>query len=103
MQKCPVQLRHHCPVAPIYADYLLADSWYAKPDFINTVQTNGLNVIARIANNPRIWQFVGKHNTLESLYTRVKSHKSSKLGNYNSIKYSYVSTTTTHKHLVELK
>ena len=51
----------------IYADYLLVDSWYAKPDFINTVQTNGLNVIARIANNPRIWQFVGKHNTLESL------------------------------------
>ena len=48
----------------IYADYLLVDSWYAKPDFINTVQTNGLNVIARIANNPRIWQFVGKHNTL---------------------------------------
>ena len=48
----------------IYADYLLVDSWYVKPDFINTVQTNGLNVIARIANNPRIWQFVGKHNTL---------------------------------------
>ena len=44
-----------------------------KPDFINTVQTNGLNVIARIANNPRIWQFVGKHNTLESLYTQAKN------------------------------
>ena len=32
----------------IYADYLLVDSWYTKPDFINTVQTNGLNVIARM-------------------------------------------------------
>ena len=27
MQKCPVQLRHHCPVAPIYA---LKLSYYAK-------------------------------------------------------------------------
>ena len=41
----------------IYADYLLVDSWYAKPE--NTGGTNGLNVIG-IANNPRIWQFVGK-------------------------------------------
>ena len=38
-------------------------------------KTNGLNVIARIANNPRIWQFVGKYNTLESLYTQAKKQK----------------------------
>ena len=35
--------------------------------------------------------------------TLSKSHKSSKLGNYNSIKYSYVSTTTTHKTLGRIK
>ena len=87
----------------IYADYLLVDSWYAKPDFINTVQTNGLNVIARIANNPRIWQFVGKHNTLESLYTQAKKQKTSKFGNYNTIKYTYISTITTHKTLGRIK
>jgi hypothetical protein len=87
----------------IYADYLLVDSWYAKPDFINTVQTNGLNVIARIANNPRIWQFVGKHNTLESLYTQAKKQKTSKFGNYNTIKYTYISTIATHKTLGRIK
>ena len=38
----------------IYADYLLVDSWYAKPDFINTVHTNGLDVIARLSKSNRI-------------------------------------------------
>ena len=32
----------------IYADYLLVDSWYAKPDFINTVQTNGLMLLQEL-------------------------------------------------------
>ncbi len=87
----------------IYADYLLVDSWYAKPDFINTVHTNGLDVIARLSKSNRIWQFKGKYKTLESLYKEVKNKKTSKLGNYNSIKYSYVSTTTTHKTLGRIK
>ncbi|MCT7562214.1 transposase, partial [Aliarcobacter butzleri] len=83
----------------IYADYLLVDSWYAKPDFINTVQTNGLNVIARVSKSNKIWQFTGNSKTLESLYNQAKHHKCSKLGNYNSIKYSYVSAIVTHKTL----
>ena len=87
----------------IYADYLLVDSWYAKPDFINTVQRNGLDVIARVPNNPRIWQFLGKYNTLESLYNQVKNKKTSKIGNYNSIKYTYLSTIATHKTLGRIK
>lgn len=87
----------------IYADYLLVDSWYAKPDFINTVKNNGLDVIARVAKSNRIWQFVGKHNTLESLYHQAKKHKASKLGKYNSIKYSYISVITTHKTLNRIK
>jgi hypothetical protein len=33
----------------IYADYLLVDSWYAKPNFINEYKQNGLDVIARVA------------------------------------------------------
>ncbi|MCT7535965.1 transposase [Aliarcobacter cryaerophilus] len=49
----------------IYSDYLLVDSWYAKPNFINEVKENGLDVITRIANNPKIWQFTGKFKTLE--------------------------------------
>ena len=87
----------------IYVDYLLVDSWYAKPNFINEVKENGIDVISRLSKSNRIWQFTGKYKTLEKLYTQVKSHKSSKLGNYNSIKYSYVSTTTTHKTLGRIK
>ncbi len=87
----------------IYADYLLVDSWYAKPNFINEVKENGLDVIARISNNTRIWQFMGKFKTLESLYNYAKQNKTSKLGNYNSIKYSYVSTVTTHKTIGRVK
>ena len=87
----------------IYSDYLLVDSWYAKPNFINEVKENGIDVIARIANNPKIWQFTGKFKTLETLYNYAKQNKASRLGNYNSIKYNYVSTTTTHKTLGRLK
>jgi hypothetical protein len=83
----------------IYADYLLVDSWYAKPNFINEVRTNGLDVIARVAKSNRIWQFVGKYKTLESLHNHAKNIKASKIGNYNSIKYTYVSTIATHKTL----
>ena len=87
----------------VYVDYLLVDSWYAKPNFIYEVKQNGLNVIARVAKNNRIWQFSGKCKTLESLYNHAKNQKVSKLGNYNSIKYSYVSTITTHKTLGRIK
>ncbi len=87
----------------IYADYLLVDSWYAKPNFINEVKQNGLDVIARVANNPRIWQFIEKCKTLETLYNQTKNKKASKFGNYNSIKYTYVSTIAIHKTLGKIK
>ena len=87
----------------IYADYLLVDSWYAKPNFIGEVQNNGLDIIARVAKSNKIWQFTQKYKTLEILYTQANKTKSSKLGNYNSIKYSYVSTITMHKTLGRVK
>ena len=87
----------------IYADYLLVDSWYAKPNFIKEVRDSGLDTIARVAKSNRIWQFSGKYKTLEALYNHEKQNKTSKLGNYNSIKYSYVSTITTHKTLGRVK
>src|SRR5574344_1001780 len=87
----------------IYVDYLLVDSWYAKPNFINEVKENGIDVIARLSKSNRICQFTGKYNTLESLYIQTNKTKTLKLGNYNSIKYTYVSTTTTHKTLGRIK
>ena len=32
----------------IYADYLLVDSWYSKPVFIETMNELGLQVISRM-------------------------------------------------------
>ena len=87
----------------VYADYLLVDSWYAKPNFINEVKLQGLDVIARLSNSNKIWNFLGKYKTLQSLYKKAKKIKTSKLGNYNSIKYSYLSTITTHKILGKVK
>src|SRR5574344_1404846 len=87
----------------IYVEYLLVDSWYAKPNFINEVKENGIDVIARLSKSNRIWQFTGKYNTLESLYIQTNKTKTLKLGNYNSIKYNYVSTTTTHKTIGRVK
>ena len=37
--------------AGIYADYLLVDSWYAKPNFIQEIKQNGLDVIARVSKS----------------------------------------------------
>ncbi len=87
----------------IYVDYLLVDSWYAKPNFIYEIKEKGLDVIARLSKSNRIWQFTGKYKTLETLYNYSKQNKVSKLGNYNSIKYTYVSTVTTHKTLNKIK
>ena len=87
----------------IYADYLLVDSWYAKTWFYQWSKTNGLDVIARIANNPRIWQFVGKFKTLETPLQFKQKQKTSKFGNYNTIKYTYISTIATHKTLGRIK
>lgn len=87
----------------IYAYYLLVDSWYAKPNFIYEIKEKGLDVIARLSKSNRIWQFTGKYKTLESLYIQTNKTKTLKIGNYNSIKYSYASTTTTHKTLGRVK
>lgn len=87
----------------VYADYLLVDSWYAKPSFIQEVKENGLDLIARVAKSNTIWQFSGKYKTLQSLYTHTNRTKASRVGNYNSIKYTYVSIITTHKTVGRIK
>ena len=45
----------------IYADYLLVDSWYSKPVFIETMNELGLQVISRMVNNDRIWIKMGQY------------------------------------------
>jgi hypothetical protein len=88
----------------IYADYLLVDSWYSKPVFIKEMNELGLKVISRIANNNKIWNFIGKEKTLEAIYNKYKALKTAKSGTYGKkIKFTYFSVIVEHKNAGKLK
>jgi hypothetical protein len=88
----------------VYADYLLVDSWYSKPIFIKEMNELGIKVISRIANNNKIWNFIGKEKSLESIYNKFKELKSAKQGKYGKkIKFTYFSVLVEHKNAGKLK
>ncbi len=87
----------------IMADYLLVDSWYAKPNFIREVKDEGIDVVARIANNNKIWNFKGKHKTLNSMYSALSKIKNEKSGYHGKIRYHYFNTIAEHKTLGKVK
>ncbi len=83
--------------AGIRADYLLVDSWYSKPVFIEQIKEMKLDIITRIANNPKIWHFAqNKHKTLDRIYSILIKTTRRKRGHYNSIQYTYCSTILKH-------
>ncbi len=84
-------------------DYLLVDSWYAKPDFIFGAGELGMPVIARIANNTRIWNFKGHHKTIEGLYNFFKSQCSLRSGQHGKISYSFFDVIVEHSKLGKVK
>jgi len=88
----------------IYADYLLVDSWYSKPVFIKEMNELGLKVISRIANNNKIWNFIGKEKSLEAIYNKFKALKTAKPSTYGKkIKFTYFSVVVEHKNAGKLK
>jgi hypothetical protein len=88
----------------VYADYLLVDSWYSKPVFLKEMETIGLNVISRIANNNKIWNFIGDRKTLNGLYDKHKQLTNIKLGTYGKkIRYKYFSIIANHQSVGRLK
>ena len=87
----------------IDADYLLVDSWYAKPNFIYQSNKLGMPVIARIANNIRIWNFKGEHKTLDSLHNALKSQRRIHTGHYGKIRYTYFDAVVEHAKLGKVK
>jgi len=89
--------------AGIVADYLLVDSWYAKPDFIHQANAMGLPVIARIANNNRIWHFKGKHKSLQALYDHHKNGRHKHHGTHGKIRYRYFDLNAEHHLLGRVK
>jgi hypothetical protein len=88
----------------IYADYLLVDSWYSKPVFIETMRELGLEVISRMANNNKIWNFIGKEKTLNAVYEKNRKIKSEKTDTYGKkITFTYFSVIIEHKKAGRLK
>jgi hypothetical protein len=88
----------------IYADYLLVDSWYSKPIFIETMHRLGVEVISRIANNNKIWSFIGKEKTLNAIYEKYKNLRKFQIGQYGKkIKFRYFSVIVEHKNAGKLK
>ena len=88
----------------IYADYLLVDSWYSKPVFLQEMNELGLKVISRIANNNKIWNFMGEEKTLNAVYEKYKKLKDSKMGKYGKkIRFSYLSCVIEHKNAGKIK
>lgn len=87
----------------IDADYLLVDSWYAKPDFIHQSNELGMPVIARIANNIRIWNFKGEYKTLDTLRNALQSQRRNHTGHYGKIRYTYFDAVIEHAKLGKVK
>ena len=87
----------------VEADYLLVDSWYAKPDFIAQAGELGMPVVARIANNVRIWNFKGNHKTLDALHTACQSQHRIHRGHYGKIHYTYFDAIVEHTKLGKVK
>lgn len=87
----------------IDADYLLVDSWYAKPEFIRKAAAMGMPVIARIANNDCIWQFKGKHKTLNGIHDVMTKARHKSHGKHGKIRYSYFDAIVEHKDLGKVK
>ncbi len=87
----------------IEADYLLVDSWYAKPNFIKQAHDLGMPVIARLPNNKLIWNFMGKHKTLNSIYSSLKNIRHKQSGKHGEISYKYFDKIIEHTVLGKVK
>ena len=87
----------------IEADYLLVDSWYAKPNFIKEANDLGMPIIARLPNNKLIWNFKGKHKTLGSIYNSLKNIRHTQSGKHGKISYKYFDKTVEHTVLGKVK
>jgi len=87
----------------VEADYLLVDSWYAKPDFIKQADELGMPVIARVPNNKLIWNFKGKHKTINSIYNNLKNIRKKQSGKHGKISYKYFDKIVEHTILGYVK
>ena len=87
----------------VEADYLLVDSWYANPNFIHQAHELGMPVIARLPNNKLIWNFKGKHKTMNAIYESLKNSRYKSSGKHGKISYKYFDAIVEHAVLGKVK
>jgi len=87
----------------VEANYLLVDSWYAKPDFIKQADDLGMPVIARLPNNKLIWNFKGKYKTINAIYNSLKDIRHKQSGKHGKISYQYFDKIVEHATLGKVK
>ncbi len=87
----------------VEADYLLVDSWYAKPNFIEKANELGMPVISRLPNNKLIWNFKGKHKTMNAIYESLKNSRHKSGGQHGKISYKYFDAIIEHAVLGKIK
>jgi len=61
--------------AGIVPGYVLFDSWFAWPSFINKIRSikKSIHVICRLKNNRIKYEYQGRHNNLSEIYQKVKN------------------------------
>ena len=89
--------------AGVVADYLLVDSWYAKPEFISKAKEIGIDTVARLSNNPKLWHFKGKYRSLQALYEHYHQVRRMQCGHYGKIRYRYFDMIVEHHQLGKVK
>lgn len=63
----------------------------------------GIPVIARIANNNRIWHFKGKHKSLGAMYDHMSKARHNSHGTHGKIRYRYFDSIVEHHLLGKVK
>jgi SRSO17 transposase len=89
--------------AGVVADYLLVDSWYAKPEFLLKAKEIGIDTVARLPNHPKLWHFQGKYKSLQALYERYRKTRHMRNGHYGKIRYRYFDMVAEHQTLGKVK
>ena len=87
----------------VVADYLLVDNWYAKPEFISKAKEIGIDTVARLPNNPKLWHFKGKYKSLQALYELYHQVRRMQRGHYGKIRYRYFDMIVEHHQLGKIK
>jgi SRSO17 transposase len=89
--------------AGVVADYLLVDSWYAKPEFILKAKEIGIDTVARLPNHPKLWHFKGKYKSLQALYDHHHKIRRMQNGHHGKIRYRYFDMIAEHHTLGKVK